>query len=97
MSFYLSAEQCRAGRKMLGWSQQKLADMAGISKSIVARLESGRSEQVRLRTKEAVCGIFERHGVFFGQDGSMDWDVSRVDTIFKKSVKDKMSTRRSEA
>jgi DNA-binding XRE family transcriptional regulator len=39
----LSSEQCRAGRQLLGWTQMRLASAAGVSASIVGRLEAGKT------------------------------------------------------
>lgn len=37
----ISAEQCRGARGMLGWSQDQLADAAGLSRATIADFERG--------------------------------------------------------
>ena len=51
----MKAEQLRAGRALLGWSQTDLAQRAGLSVPTVKRLESGRGPGVseEMRTKQA--------------------------------------------
>lgn len=37
----MTPEQCRAARKLLGWSQERLGHSAGLSQSAVVRFEGG--------------------------------------------------------
>ena len=55
--------QCRAARCYLRWSAEKLAKMAGISKTTVIRFEHG--ENVLYRSVEKMRGHFEAAGVEF--------------------------------
>lgn len=60
----ITARQIRAGRALLGWSQQQLADRAILSRNAVAKLERGEVDP-RASTIEAVRRILEQHGVTF--------------------------------
>jgi transcriptional regulator with XRE-family HTH domain len=60
----ITSEQCRAGRGLLGWSQQELADAAGVGVVTVHQLEAGTSEP-RRATLEAIRRAFEKAGVEF--------------------------------
>jgi transcriptional regulator with XRE-family HTH domain len=68
----ISNLQIRAARALLGWSQQKLADEAGLSAITVKRLEaSEESFQARFETVMKVKNAVEAAGVVFrtGEDG----------------------------
>lgn len=56
--------QCRAARGILDWSQQDLANKAGIGIVTVRQLEAGVNEP-RRSTLEVVRQAFERSGVEF--------------------------------
>jgi transcriptional regulator with XRE-family HTH domain len=56
--------QCRAARGLLDWSQQELADRAGIGIVTVRQLEAG-AHQSRRATIEVVKRCFETAGVEF--------------------------------
>jgi transcriptional regulator with XRE-family HTH domain len=60
----ISSAQCRAARGLIGWSQQDLANNAGIGTVAVHQLESGTS-QPRRATLEVVKRAFEAAGVEF--------------------------------
>lgn len=47
MPHELSPAQCRAARGLLDWSQEQLAQAAGLSRSTVRDFESGRHEPHR--------------------------------------------------
>jgi transcriptional regulator with XRE-family HTH domain len=38
----ITSQQARIARKLLGWTQKKLAGKAGMSKGVVTRLETGK-------------------------------------------------------
>jgi len=63
----LTSAQCRAARGLLDWSQQDLADKAGIGIVTVRQLEAGTS-QPRRATVEVVTRAFETAGVTFVED-----------------------------
>jgi transcriptional regulator with XRE-family HTH domain len=68
----ISNLQIRAARALLGWSQQRLADAAGVSAITVKRLEgSDEVFQARYETVMKVQGAVEAAGVVFrtGEDG----------------------------
>lgn len=56
--------QCRAARGLLGWSQQKLAEHAGVGIVTVHQLEAGIS-QPRRATLKVIQRAFEAAGVEF--------------------------------
>jgi transcriptional regulator with XRE-family HTH domain len=43
----LSSEQCHAARALLGWTQEELAERAGVSRSTVRGFENGQHEPHR--------------------------------------------------
>jgi transcriptional regulator with XRE-family HTH domain len=67
----LSAEQIRAGRALLGWSAQQLADRVGVSIHTIQRLETGKVPIAKAKF-ETITGIrqaLEDGGVSFLTDG----------------------------
>jgi transcriptional regulator with XRE-family HTH domain len=60
----ITPEQCRAARALLGWSQQQLADEAGIGIVTIHQLEAGTS-QPRRATAYVVVQALEAAGVEF--------------------------------
>ena len=60
----ITPAQCRAGRGLLAWSQQELANAAGVGVVTVHQLEAGTSEP-RRSTLEVVRRAFEAAGVVF--------------------------------
>ena len=60
----LSPAQCRAARALLGWTQETLADKAGIARRTVAHFEVGR-RTLLARTRREIAETFERAGVEF--------------------------------
>jgi transcriptional regulator with XRE-family HTH domain len=58
------AAQCRAARGLLAWSQQDLADRAGVGIVTVHQLEAGISNP-RRATLDVVKRAFEAAGVKF--------------------------------
>jgi transcriptional regulator with XRE-family HTH domain len=60
----ISSAQCRAARGLIGWSQQDLANNAGIGTVAVHQLESGTSRP-RRATLDVVKRAFEAAGVEF--------------------------------
>jgi transcriptional regulator with XRE-family HTH domain len=68
----ISNLQVRAARALLGWSQQRLADEAGVSAITVKRLEASEETfQARFETVMKVKDAVEAAGVVFrpGEDG----------------------------
>jgi len=60
----ITAAQCRAARGLLGWSQQKLADEAGVGIMTVHQLEQD-GTRPRRATLAAVQRALELAGVAF--------------------------------
>jgi transcriptional regulator with XRE-family HTH domain len=60
----ISAAQCRAARSLLNWSQQKLADEAGVGVVTIRQLEAG-THQPRQATLQVVRHRLEAAGVRF--------------------------------
>jgi predicted transcriptional regulator len=57
----------RAGRALLGWTQEHLADEAGLSVTAVAHLENTGS--CHLSTLKSVVGALERAGITLTSTG----------------------------
>ena len=58
----ITSGQCRAARGLLGWSQQDLADHAGLGIATVRNLELGVHEP-RRATLEVIRRAFETAGI----------------------------------
>jgi transcriptional regulator with XRE-family HTH domain len=61
----IAAEQLRAGRALLGWSQTKLAKRAGMSLPTVKRVETERGPRVSKEARVALRRALELGGVDF--------------------------------
>ncbi|MBX9934841.1 MAG: helix-turn-helix domain-containing protein [Methylobacterium sp.] len=65
----LSPEQCRAARGLIDWTQEELADRAGVSRSTVRDYEKGRHDLHRA-SAAMIKNAFEAAGVILiGADG----------------------------
>lgn len=66
----LSGCQARAGRAMLGWSVNALADKSGVSASTIRRIEAtyGTPEKISLDRLIKLQGFFEKRGFSFAFD-----------------------------
>jgi transcriptional regulator with XRE-family HTH domain len=60
----ISAEQCRAARALLDWSQSELADKAGVGIVTVRQLEAG-AHKPRRATLDVIQRALEDAGVEF--------------------------------
>jgi transcriptional regulator with XRE-family HTH domain len=60
----ISPDQCRAARGLLDWSQQELAEKAGVGIVTVRQLEAG-VQKPRRATLDVVERAFEAAGVDF--------------------------------
>jgi transcriptional regulator with XRE-family HTH domain len=58
-------EQFRAARALLGWSQTKLAERAGMSLPTVKRFETGRGANVSPEAGQALQAALETAGIEF--------------------------------
>ena len=61
---FISVEQCRAARAMLGWSQGDLADAATVSRTTVVDFERGVRTPHR-NNLDAIRRAFENAGIEF--------------------------------
>jgi transcriptional regulator with XRE-family HTH domain len=61
----IGLEQLRAARALLGWSQTRLADMAGLSLPTVKRVETERGPKVSEDARYALQRALELAGVEF--------------------------------
>ena len=60
----MNSAQCRAARGLLAWSQQKLADAAGVGIVTVHQFEA-RTSEPRRATLQVIRRAFEAAGVEF--------------------------------
>jgi len=66
----MTPEQSRAARGLLDWSQQELADAAGLGLSTVRDFEKGRREPLPA-SLEAMQAALKTEGVIFLAEGEM--------------------------
>lgn len=64
----MNAEQSRAARGLLKWSQRQLADQSEVALSTVADFENDKREP-RADNLAAIRAAFEKAGVTFESDG----------------------------
>ena len=60
----ITAEQCRAARALLGWSQDELVTASKVTKSTIANFENSKRQPFD-RTLVDIRGALERAGVIF--------------------------------
>ncbi len=60
----ITAEQCRAGRALLGWTQDDLVNTSKVTKSTIANFEAGKRTPYD-RTLADVRAALEKGGVEF--------------------------------
>ena len=60
----IQAEQCRAARALLNWSQQDLAAAAGVARATIAEFEGGRRTPIA-NNLAAMRTAFEAADVIF--------------------------------
>ena len=63
----ITSAQCRAGRALLNWAQQQLADAARVGVVTVRQFESGSSEP-RNATLDVIRRALESAGVIFVEE-----------------------------
>ena len=69
-AFRITAEQLRAARGLLGWSQSELASHAGLSQPTVKRVESGTGPRVSDQARVKIQKALEDAGIeFLTRDG----------------------------
>ncbi len=64
----LLPQQCRAGRALIGWSQDQLSSASKVAKATIANFEAGRRQPYE-RTLSDIREALEREGVIFLADG----------------------------
>lgn len=64
----ISIEQLKAGRALINWAQQDLADQAGLSKTAIANVESGKHRPTE-KNMQNILNAFDRNGVEFIDGG----------------------------
>lgn len=72
-------EQCRAARGLLDWTQEELAEAAGVSRSTVRDFEKGRHDLRRVSVSQVVAA-FEKAGVRFISADQMGPGVRLLET-----------------
>ncbi|TGP24990.1 helix-turn-helix domain-containing protein [Mesorhizobium sp. M1D.F.Ca.ET.184.01.1.1] len=63
----ISSAQCRAGRALIGWSQDQLADASKVAKATIAVFETGKRTPYD-RTLGDVRAALEAAGVIFVEE-----------------------------
>jgi transcriptional regulator with XRE-family HTH domain len=82
----INPAQCRAARGLLDWSQQELADRAGVGVVTVRQLEAG-SHEPRRATQEVVRRCLEAAGIeFIDENGGGGGVRFRKSKYSKKKV-----------
>lgn len=66
----------RALRRRREWTQQRLADEAGVSQSVVARLERGKGDRIQPRTLERVAQVLGARLII-----RLDWNGEALDRL----------------
>lgn len=88
----ISIEQCRAARGLLGWTQQELADIAGLSKTAINNFEKSHSD-IKRDSLIAIQNALENAGVeFLDHDGIRkrmeNVKIIRSPHIYSKLIQD---------
>ncbi|MBB3808737.1 helix-turn-helix domain-containing protein [Pseudochelatococcus contaminans] len=65
----ITAQQTRAARALLGWTQEMLADRAAVSLTALKRMESVNGERVFESTADGVRRALEAAGIVFINSG----------------------------
>lgn len=82
----ISAEQCKAGRAVLEWSQGDLASESGVSMRTVQDFEAGHRKP-NSATLQALLAALERNGLTLNKDGAaIAWGGFRGITIDPRKV-----------
>ncbi|MBB4277235.1 helix-turn-helix domain-containing protein [Rhizobium mongolense] len=66
----ITSGQCRAGRAILGWSQDQLATTSKVAKATIANFEAGKRTPYD-RTLQDIREALESGGVIFQAEGEM--------------------------
>lgn len=62
----ITPAQCRAARAALGWSQDQLAERAGVSRAMLTGLESGKRTSL-LSTMRSIVAVLSEAGIVLEQ------------------------------
>ncbi len=77
---FISREQCRAARGLLGWTQQDLADHTGLSKTAINNFERGLADTKRISLL-LIRDAFEKGGVEFPTPHSVGKKLETVSIL----------------
>lgn len=66
----ITAEQCRAGRALLGWSQDRLATDSKVAKATIANFESGKRAPYERTIADLRTALESAGVVFIDQNGN---------------------------
>jgi transcriptional regulator with XRE-family HTH domain len=101
---YLSPAQCRAARAWLDWTQDQLAEAAGLKATIVSRFEDG-DENLRETSFRAIQGALEREGLGFFRTiggrleripGILSEDAAAVEAALSQVVEPKLAAEETD-
>ena len=62
---FMTPEQCRAARALLGWSQGTLEERSGVARKTIADFEGGKKKRPYQQTLESIRSALEAAGVEF--------------------------------
>lgn len=65
----LTRAQCKAARAMVGWTQEQLAEAAGVGATMIETFETGRSRPHEAN-RQRLRSTLEQAGVMFIDDGA---------------------------
>ncbi len=72
----ISPKQCKAGRDLLGWTQNDLKEHSDVSANTIATFEKG-TRSLTVKTMDKIIEAFYRHGIRF-ESSAMEISVKLV-------------------
>ena len=67
----ITGSQIREARKLLGWSQSRIAGETGVSRAAIAYFEGRRRRLPSAHVVSTLRGIFAASGIEFSEDGGV--------------------------